>query len=102
MQTQMSPDAFSDYGSDVRRKSAPRFTNVMVDLFGSYQIKWEVQKRITGKGYEVIYTDSLSRAVHIESGFSYDSVSLLSSFYQLFSVYGWPKKIFFYPGSQLV
>ena len=53
-------------------KPALPFTHVMVDLFGPYVIRGEVQKRVSGKGYGVIFTDLCSRAVHIEGSFGYD------------------------------
>ena len=49
-----------------RLKPAPPFTHVMHDLFGPYPIRGKVQKRVTDKGYGVIFTDFFSRTVHIE------------------------------------
>jgi len=85
-----------------RLKPAPPFTYVMVDLFGPYSIKGEVQKRVSGKGYGVIFTDLFSRAVHIEGVFGYDASSFLNSLFRFTSVRGWPEKIFSDPGTQLV
>ena len=55
-----------------RLKPAPAFDSTLVDLFGPYAIRGEVQKRTTGKGYGVIFTDLVSRAVHIEGCFGYE------------------------------
>ena len=38
-----------------RLKPAPAWNWVAVDLFGPYWIRGEVQKRITGKAYDVIF-----------------------------------------------
>ena len=45
-----------------RVKPSPAFFNVGVDYFGPYSIKGEVQQRIRGKGYGVIFTCLFSRA----------------------------------------
>ena len=37
-----------------RLKSAPPFNYTMVDLFGPYEVRGEVQKRTKGKAYGVI------------------------------------------------
>ncbi len=86
----------------LRLKPAPAFNNTMVDLFGPYNIRGEVQKRITGKGYGIIFTDLSSRAVHIEAAFGYDTSSFLLAFSRFVSVRGYPSNIYSDPGSQLV
>ena len=85
-----------------RLKPAPPFTFVMVDLFGPYPIRGETQKRVTGKGYGIIFTDLVSRAVHIEGAFGYDTGSFLMALSRFTSVRGWPQKLYSDPGSQLV
>jgi len=87
---------------DSRLKPAPAFTNVMLDLFGPYKVRGEVNKRSTGKAYGVIFTDMVMRAVHIEAVFGYDSNSFLLALSRFASVRGWPEKIYSDPGSQLV
>jgi hypothetical protein len=76
-----------------RMKPAPPFTHVMLDIFGPFKVRGEVQKRTTGKAYGIIFTDMTMRAVHIEGVFGYDTDSFLR---------GWPLKIYSDPGSQLV
>ena len=84
-----------------RTKPSPPFNHSMVDLFGPYQIRGEVQKRISGKAWGVIFTDICSRAVHIEAVFGYDTSNFLLALTRFASIRGWPSKIFSDPGSQL-
>lgn len=85
-----------------RLKPMPPFTHVMVDIFGPYKIRGEVQKRSTGKAYGVLFTDMTMRAVHIEGVFGYDTDSFLLAFSRFVSMRGWPQKMYSDPGSQLV
>ena len=85
-----------------RLKPALAFTDVMVDLFGPYRVRGEVNKRSTGKAYGVLFTDLVMRAVHIEAVFGYDVNSFLLALSRFASVRGWPAKIYSDPGSQLV
>lgn len=74
----------------------------MVDLFGPYVVCGEVQKRTSGKAYGVILTDLVSRAVHIEAVYSYDTSSFLMALSRFASIRGWPQYIYSDPGSQLI
>jgi hypothetical protein len=85
-----------------RLKPAPAFDSTMVDLFGPYAIRGEVQKRTTGKGYGVIFTDLVSRAVHIEGCFGYDTSSFLLALCRFVNFRGYPSNMYSDPGSQLV
>ena len=80
---------------------SPPFNSVMLDLFGPYYVRGEVQKRTTGKAWGVIFTDLCCRAVHIEVMFGYDTKSFLLALARFAAVRGWPSKIFSDPGSQL-
>lgn len=82
-------------------QNAGPFSSTALDLFGPYQIRGEVQKRTTGKAWGVIFTDLLSRAVHIEPVFGYDTSSFLMALRRFTNVRGWPKTIYSDPGSQL-
>lgn len=62
-----------------RLKPALPFSRVMLDLFGPYQVKGEVQKRTSGKVYGVLFTDLASRAVHIETSVGYDTGSFMQA-----------------------
>jgi hypothetical protein len=85
-----------------RLKPELPFNKVMVDFFGPFSIRGEVQKRITGKAYGVMFTDLCSRAVHIEAVFGYDTASFLQALRRFSSIRGWPSIIFSDPGSQLI
>ena len=87
---------------EARLKPAPPFNKTMLDLFGPYSVRGEVQKRTTGKAYGVIFTDLASRAVHIEAVFGYDTSSFLLALRRFSAIRGWPEVIYSDPGSQLV
>lgn len=87
---------------EARLKPAPAFNHVMLDLFGPYTVRGEVQKRTSGKAYGVLFTDLTMRAVHIEAVFGYDTSNFLMALSRFASLRGWPEKIYSDPGSQLV
>jgi len=84
-----------------RLKPMPPFTNVMLDLFGPYRVRGEVQKRITAKAYGVLFVDMVMGAVHLEGVFGYDTCSFLLALSRFVSLRGWPQVIYSDPGSQL-
>ena len=86
----------------VRLKPAPPFSSTMVDIFGPFSVRGEVQKRTTGKAYGIIFTDMVMRAVHIEAAFGYDTSSFLLALTRFVSIRGYPSDIYSDPGSQLV
>ena len=73
----------------------------MLDLFGPYEVRGEVQKRISSKVYGVIFTDIVSRAVHIEPCYGYDTSHFMQALTRFASIRGWPHTIYSDPGSQL-
>ena len=89
---------------EARLKPAPSFTHVILDLFGPYVVRGEVQKRTSGKAYGVLFTDLVVGAVHIEALYGYDTPSFLMALNRFASIRGWPSTINIYsdPGSQLV
>ena len=87
---------------EARLKPAPAFNHVMLDLFGPYTVRGEVQKRTSGKAYGVLFTDLAMRAVHIEAVFGYDTSNFLMALSRFASLRGWPEKIYSDPGCQLV
>ena len=80
---------------------SPPFTHTMVDLFGPFSIRGEVQKRITGKVWGVIFTDLCCRALHLEVSCGYDTQSFILAFTRFSSIRGWPQEMYSDPGSQL-
>lgn len=85
-----------------RLKPAPAFTYVMLDLFGHYQVRGEVQKLISLKACGILFADLASRATHIEPAFGYDTSSFMLAFARFTSVRGWPAVMYSDPGSQLI
>ena len=87
---------------EARLKPSPAFNHVMLDLFGPYTVRGEVQKRTSGKAYGVMFTDLAMRAVHIEAVFGYDTSNFLMALSRFTSIRGWPERLYSDPGSQLV
>ena len=85
-----------------RMTPSPPFTFTMLDLFGPYMVRGEVQKRISGKVWGVLFADMVSRAIHIEATFGYDTDNFMLALRRFVSIRGWPQKLFSDPGSQLV
>ena len=52
-------------------KPAPPWFNTGLYLFGPFHLKGEVNKRSTGKGYGVIFTSLVTRAVFIDIATDY-------------------------------
>ena len=75
---------------EVRSKPAPPFTNVMVDYMGHFQVRGDVQKRITAKAWAVIFADLASRPVFLEGFFDCTTDSLLGALSKFASVRGYP------------
>jgi hypothetical protein len=74
----------------------------MLDMFGPYVVKEEVQKRVSGKAYGVIFTDLVVGALHIEAVYGYHRQSFLMALSRFACILGWPATIYSDPGSQLV
>ncbi len=87
---------------EARLKPAPPFTYTMVDLFGPYLVLGEVQTRTSGKAYGVIFTDLVSRTVHIEAVYGYDTCSFIMALRRFACIRGWPEYIYSDPGSPLI
>ena len=80
---------------------APAFTYCMVDYFGPYTVRGEVQKRISGKAWAVIFTDLVSRAVFIEAVYEYSADAFLIALSKFASVRGYPRVMYSDPASNL-
>ena len=85
-----------------RLKPCPPFTHVMVDYFGPFDIKGEVQKRTRGKCYGVLFTCMNVRAVYADVAHDYSTLGFLMVLRRFATIRGWPTKIFSDKGSQLV
>ena len=85
-----------------RLKPAPPWYSSAVDIFGPLSIKGEFNKRSSGKGYGVIFTCLLTRAVYIDIATDYSTDAFLLVFKRFASLRGYPRKVFSDRGSQLV
>ena len=85
-----------------RLKPSPPFANVCIDYFGPYQIKGEIQKRVRGKGYGVIFTCLVVRAVYLDVASDLSTDAFLQVLRRFATARGWPRKIFSDGGTQLV
>ena len=83
-------------------EEAPVFTYVQLDIFGPWSVRGEVQKRITGKCWGVLFVCLNSRAVHIEFISGYGTDDFLLGFHRFTHLRGWPAEVYSDPGSQLV
>ena len=63
-----------------RIKPSPPFLNVMIDYFGPFVIRGEVQKRTRGKAYGVLLTCMSSRAVHLDLSQNYSTDAVMQLF----------------------
>ena len=84
-----------------RLKPAPPWYHVMIDLFGPFTIKGEVNKRSSMKVYGVITTDLLIRAVNVDISPDYSTDSFLLVFRKFVFIWGYPAVIFSDKGTQL-
>ena len=84
-----------------RLKPSPVFRNIAIDYFGPFITKGEVSKRVRGKGYAIIISCDVSRAVYVDLAPDYATDSLLLAFRRFASFRGWPQHVTSDPGSQL-
>ncbi|KAJ8033781.1 hypothetical protein HOLleu_24140 [Holothuria leucospilota] len=82
----------------LRLKPSPPWTYVGVDLFGPVVVRREVQKRVRGKAYGVIFTCLVTREVSTD----YSTDSFLKCFRRFTSLRGYPTEMFSDCGSQVV
>ena len=85
-----------------RLKPSPPFQNIGLDYFGPFEIVGEVQKRVRGKGYGLLFVDDASRAVHAEVAQNYSTDAFLQALRRFASIRGWPQSIHSDNGTQLV
>ena len=85
-----------------RLQPSPAFDSTGVDYFGPFAIKGEVQQRVRGKCFGVVFTCFASRAVYTDISQDYSLDSFMQTIRRFGSRHGWPRKIFSDRGSQLV
>ena len=76
-----------------RLKPSPAFRNVGIDYFGPFATKGEVQKRVRGKGFGIIITCDVSRAVYVDFAPDYATGSFMLTLRRFSSFRGWPHHI---------
>ena len=84
-----------------RIKPSPAFQNVGLDYFGPFEVKGEVQKRVRGKCYGVLFACDSSRAVHADIVQNFSTDAFLQALRRFASIRGWPQKIHSDNGTQL-
>ena len=80
---------------------APPFNTVVLDLFGPFSVRGEVNPRTTLKVWGVIFVCLTSRAVHIELASGYDTASFMLAFTRFACIRGYPEQVFADPGTQI-
>ena len=85
-----------------RIKPSPPFQNIGLDYFGPLEIKGEVQKRVRGKCYGLLFACDSARAVHAEIVQNYSTDAFLQALRRFAAIRGWPERIHSDNGSQLV
>ena len=85
-----------------RLKPAPVFHTTGIDYFGPFLLQGEVQKRTRRKGYGVIFTCFVSRAIYLDVTPDYSTDSFLQVLRRFATMRGWPAKFYSDQGTQLV
>ena len=85
-----------------RIKPSPPFESVGIDYFGPFTIRGEVQKRLHGECFGVLFTCFSSRAAYVDIANDYSTDGFLKVLRRFSSIRGWPSKIFSDKGTQLV
>ena len=80
----------------------PAWTFTSLDLFGPLEHSDMVRKRLKEKCWGVLFTCTVSRAVHLDLTQGYDCDSLLQSIRRFMAIRGAPKEFLSDQGSQLV
>ena len=83
-------------------KPTPPYTHVVVDYFGFFLIRGEVQKRIRGKCYGVLFTCMTMRAVYADIAYDYSTNGFMMVLRRFASIRGWPTKFYSDKGTQLI
>ena len=83
-------------------KPALPFSVCGIDLFGPFWLKGEVNKRSSGKGYGIIFTCFVTRAVYLDLATDYSTDGFLVTFRRFVTIRGYPRKIYSDRGSQLI
>ena len=80
----------------------PPWTNTGVDLFGPFECRDHIKKRMKVKVWGVIFTCLVTRAVHLDVTSAYGTDAVLQALRRFISLRGCPRQMFSDHGSQLV
>ena len=85
-----------------RLKPAPVWSTTSMDMFGPFQIRGQVNKRARGKGYGVIFTCLLTRAVYLDLADDYGTQGFLLVLRRFCTIRGFPRQLISDQGTQLI
>ncbi len=85
-----------------RAGPATPFEFTTLDLFGPYEVKDEVRKRVRLKVWGIIYCCMASRAIHTDVVSDQSAEGFLLSFQRFTALRGHPKKLWSDPGSNFI
>lgn len=91
----------ADVPSERTEPAAP-FQFTTIDLFGPYQIKDDVKKRVSLKVWGVVFCGMASRAFHADVVNSLSTESFLLAYQRFTAICGHPKKIWSDPGANFI
>ena len=89
----------------LRMVDAPPFFYTAMDLLGPIRIKDSIRKRgkgTVGKGYGVVFTCAVTRAVHADVIIGQDTLAVIFAIRRFMCIRGQPGVILADPGSQLI
>ncbi|XP_049577363.1 uncharacterized protein [Syngnathus scovelli] len=85
-----------------RTRPAAPFEFTAVDLFGPYQVKDDVRKRVRLKVWGIVFCCMASRAIHTELANTMSTESFLMAYQRFTAIRGHPKKIWSDPETNFV
>ena len=87
---------------DKQMKPSPAFYHCAVDLFGPFEIKDTVRRRVRAKCFGVIFSCFTTRAVYLDLTEGYSTNDFLSTFRRFVCIRGYPATVHSDNGTQLV
>ena len=87
---------------DKQMKPSPAFYHCAVDLFGPFEIKDTVRRRVCAKCFGVIFSCFTTRAVYLDLTEGYSTNEFLNTFRKFVCIRGYPATIHSDNGTQLV
>lgn len=85
-----------------RTEPAAPFEFTTVDLFGPYQVKDDVKKRVTMKVWGVVFCSMASRDIHTELASAVSTEAFLMAYQRFSAVHGHPRKLWSDPGTDFI